>query len=263
MKDQNGFTIPELILVMVMTVLLTGLLFQFAMGYARFGSIAQSDSIAFVERLNVSDYLRENLGLSSGLIGQTSISDSNANVPEAGNPTYWRELHAVKGTFGNTSTVTPLLYFKKPSLTTSGDMVYNGVLLYEDEYVLYHDGPSKELRIRTLAHPGVTNNRVKTSCPAAAATTNCPADKVLIDDITSVALRYFSRSGNDITFTSLDNLGSSPCTAPAPDYAGCVGPDFPSVEVVELTVNLSKQPVGVRSNSTQSATVIRVALRNR
>lgn len=263
MRNQAGFTIPELIIVMVLTVLLSGLLFQFAMGYARFNAVAQSDSIAFVERLNVSDYLRENIGLSSGLIVQTSISDSNANVPDSVSPTYWREVHAVKGTFGNTSTVTPLLYFKKPSLNTSGDMVYNGVLAYEDEYVLYHDGPSKELRVRTLAHPDVANNRVTTSCPPAIATSGCPADKLLISDIVSVTLRYFSRSGNDITFTSLDDLGTSPCTASGPEYVGCVGPDFPSVEVVELTVNLSKKPVGVSANTTQSATVIRVALRNR
>lgn len=262
MKNQQGFTLPELIVVMVLTILLSGLLFQFAIGYARFNTVAQSDSIAFVERLNVSDYLRENLGLSSGLISQNSIADANANVPDGGNPNYWRLMHAIKGTFGNTSSVTPLLYYKKPSLNTSGNVVYNGTLAYEDEFILYHDGPSKELRVRTLANPSVASNRATSSCPAAIATSGCPADKVLINDIVSVALRYFSRSGNDISFNSIDSLGNIPCTAPGPDYTGCEGADFPSVEVVELTVNLSKKPLGVSTNTTQSATVIRVALRN-
>lgn len=262
MKDQQGFTLPELIIVMVLTVLLSGLLFQFAIGYARFNTVAQSDSIAFVERLNASDYLRENLGLSSGLIGQNSIPDTNANVPDGSDPSYWRLIHAIKGTFGNTSTVTPLLYYKKPSLNTSGSMSYNGVLVHEDEYILYHDGPSKELRVRTLANSDVTSNRATTSCPPAIATSSCPADKVLINDIVSVVLRYFSRSGNDISFNSIDSLGNIPCTAPGPDYTGCEGADFPSVEVVELTINLSKRPLGVSTNTTQSATVIRVALRN-
>lgn len=248
---------------MVLTMLLSGLLFQFAIGYARFNTVAQSDSIAFVERLNASDYLRENLGLSSGLISQNSIADTNANVPDGSNPSYWQELHAVKGTFGNTSTVTPLLYFKKPSINTSGAPINNGVLPYEDEFILYHDGPSKELRVRALANAAAPSNRAATSCPPSIATTNCPADKLLISDITSVALRYFSRSGNDITYTSLDDLGASPCTASGPSYTGCVGPDFPSAEVVELTINLSKRPLGVSADTTQSATVIRVALRNR
>jgi len=262
MRKQAGFTMPELILVMVLTVLLTGLLFQFAIGYARYSTVAQADSIAFVERLNASDFLRENLGLSSGLISQNSIDDSNANVPDGSNPTHWRLLHAIKGTFGSTSTVTPLLYYKKPSLNASGTMVYNGTLPYEDEFILYHDGPSKELRVRTLANPDVTGNRATTSCPPAVATSSCPKDKVLISDIVSVVLRYFSRSGNDITFNSIDEFGNIPCTAPGPDYTGCEGADFPSAEVVELTINLSKRPIGVSADTTQSATVIRVALRN-
>lgn len=261
-KDQRGFTLPELIIVMVLTMLLSGLLFQFAIGYARYNTVAQSDSIAFVERLNASDFLRENLGLSSGLISQNSISDSNANVPDTSSSSHWRLLHAIKGTFGNTTTVTPLLYFKKPSLNASNAMVYNGTLPYEDEFILYHDGPSKELRVRTLANPNVPSNRVTTSCPPAVATSSCPKDKVLINDIVSVALRYFSRSGNDITFNSIDEFGNIPCTAPGPDYTGCEGADFPSVEVVELTLNLSKRPLGVSADTTQSATIIRVALRN-
>lgn len=262
MNNEKGFTLPELIVVMVLTMLLSGLLFQFAIGYARFSSVAQSDSIAFVERLNASDYLRENLGLSSGLISQNSLVDVNADIPDTSNPGHWRLLHAIKATFGNTSTVTPLLYFKKLSLTTSGAVTYNGVLPYEDEFVLYHDGTSKQLRIRTLANPSVATNKLTTSCPPAIATTSCPADKVLINDIVTIALRYFSRSGNDISFNSIDQSGNIPCTAPGPDYTGCEGADFPSAEVVELTINLSKRPIGTITNSTQSATVIRVALRN-
>lgn len=262
MNRQSGFTLPELVVVMILTVLLSALLFQFAIGYARFNAVAQSDSIAFVERLNVSDYLRENLGLSSGLINQNSLPDANANVPESGNPTYWQEIHAIKGTFGNASAVTPLLYFKKPSINTSNTIVYNGTSPYEDEFILYHDGVTKQIRVRTLANTSVTNNKLLTSCPPAIATTSCPADKVLISDIVSVTLRYFSRSGNDITFNSIDELGNSPCTATAPAYIGCVGGDFPIVEVVEFTLNLSKQPVGVKGNTTQSATIIRIALRN-
>ncbi len=263
MSDQRGFTLPELIIVMVLTLLFSGLLFQFAMGYARYGSVVQSDSIAFVERLNASDYLRENLGLSSGLISQNSIVDTHPNVPDGSIPNHWRVLHAVKANFGNTSSPTPLIYFKKPSITTSGNMTYNGVLPYEDEFVIYHDGATKQLRVRTLANPAVASNRLTTSCPPGSVTATCPVDKVLISDIVSVSLRYFSRSGNDISFTSIDSLGTSPCTAPGPTYTGCAGADFPSVEVVELTLNLSKKPIGTNVNSTQSATIIRVALRNR
>ena len=129
----------------------------------------------------------------------------------------------------------------------------NGVNPYEDEYVLYLSGTTKELRVRTLANPAATGNRLVTSCPPAVATSSCPKDKVLIHDITGVDLKYFSRAGIQIDFTS----STDPLTS---EYNG---PDFAVAEVAELSLKLAKKPLFESANTTQSTTIIRVALRNR
>ena len=41
-----------------------------------------------------------------------------------------------------------------------------------------------------------------------------------------------------------------------------IGPDFPSVEVVELTINLGRKAVIKGAQDTSNQTIVRVALRN-
>ncbi len=264
-----GFTLPELIVVMVLTVLLSGLLFQFALGYSRYAGLMQANSIALVERLTASDYLRENLGMASILVSQTSIDDPNARVPDTSNPQYWKIIQPLGSypgltdiTLGNSTSVTPIVYFDKHSRDSNGAHIKNGLLFYDDEYVLYHDGPRQELRVRTLKNAAAPDNRAVTSCNPGSGTPTCPEDKLLISNIASVKLRYFSKAGNLIDIRSIDEFGASPCAATSP-YASCRGGDFSVVEVVEITLNLVKKPTGDSQGTTQSATVIRVALRNK
>ena len=128
----------------------------------------------------------------------------------------------------------------------------NGVQPYEDEYVLYLNGTTKQLLLRTLANSSASGNRAITSCPAAVATTSCPADKIIASDLGSVDIRYFSRSGGTIDWTSIFDSATN-------TY---VGPDEPAVEVLELTLNISTKAVFQTSNTTTSSTVICIALRN-
>jgi prepilin-type N-terminal cleavage/methylation domain-containing protein len=266
MRQKDGFTLIELIVVTALTAILSAVILQFSLSYMRFSSIVQSDSSAFVERLNASDYLRENLGLSSGLIAQNSINDNNTLVTDS-DPQHWQVLYPISNTtYGTTSSVTPLLYFKKYSKDSSGTLISSGTSYYEDEYVLYHDGSSQQLRVRTLANPDAAGNVRLTTCPVANASATCPADLVLMDNITSVKLRYFSRAGIELSVTSsgTDALGNTvtPCTNTVYPYTGCIGANFNIVEVVEITLNLQTQPLGTHSVTTKSATVIRIALRN-
>jgi prepilin-type N-terminal cleavage/methylation domain-containing protein len=252
---QSGYTLPELLIVISVSGVLLGIILIFAIGYTRFASSMQVVSDSFVSRLNISDYFREKLGASSGLVSQNSIDDVNTENPDTSiSPAYyWKKLHAVPGTIANGSDgqITPVFYFKRYSQNTSGAIVYNGTNPYEDEYVIYLDNADKTLNVRTLANPNATDNKLKTSCPKALATNTCPADAKLIDQVVSVETRYFSKSGNLIDWTSIYDsvLGTY------------VGPDFPSVEVVEFKVN-STTDSKYQSSILNNATIIRVALRN-
>jgi hypothetical protein len=65
-------------------------------------------------------------------------------------------------------------------------------------------------------------------------------------------MRYFSRTGNTIDYTSIwDGTINS-----------YIGPDFTAVEVVEFTLNLSKKPLFQTTSTTVNNTIVRIALRN-
>lgn len=253
--NQAGFGLVELMSIMVVTALFSGLIISFGFNYWRYAYLLDADLTTYVDRLNTGDYLREALGSSSGLIIQNSIADANTHNPDPAIPTnlYWEPNHAIPGNkpVGSTGTK-PLLYFKRFSVNTTGSIIMNGEQPYEDEYIVYLNGATKQMLVRALANPDAPGNRLKTSCPPASATTSCPADKVLLTDLASVDLRYFSRAGNLVDYTSVYDA----------NLPGYIGPDFTVVEVVELTLNIAKKPVFQKTNATQSSTIIRIALRN-
>lgn len=255
-KNERGFTLLELMVVLFVSSLFTGLLLFFMISYWRYGLLLESDLDTLTSRLNAGDYLRENINPSSGLIIQNSIPDVHASKPDTSiSPAnYWEPIHAIPGTIsiGSTGTYTPLVYFRKASINTSGVVVMNGVQPFEDEYVLYLDGTTKKMMARVLANPSATNNRTLTTCPPSIATNSCPADRVVSSDVASVDMRYFSKTGNLIDYTSSYDVLINSYT----------GPDFPVVEVVEFTINLTKKPVFQKTNATVNNTVVRVALRS-
>jgi hypothetical protein len=156
-------------------------------------------------------------------------------------------------------TVAPVFYFQAPSVDSARNFIMNGTQPYKDEFVLYLDGTTKTLKIRNLINSSATGDRLKTSCPPAVATATCPADRIFSENVSSVDVRYFSRSGNTIDYRSVveKDINGNPVVPTV-----YIGPDFPSVEVVELTIHLfQKSTVGGAAN-TANQTIVRVALRN-
>lgn len=252
----DGFTIPELISTLAVTAIFVSIIMSFMFNYWRYGYLLEADLDTFVTRLNSQDILRTAIGDSSGLLIQNSIADSNTHVPDPADASnlYWEPIHAIPGNIpiGAAGTYTPLMYFRRNAINTSNQVILNGSQPYEDEYILYLDGTTKELRLRSLANTFATNNRLKTSCPPTIASGTCPADRLVASDIGSVDTKYFSRSAIEIDYTSVYD----------PDIGQYVGPDFPSVEVLELKLNITKKPVFQKTNATANTTIIRVALRN-
>ncbi len=254
--DQRGVTIVELIIVMIVSVLLTGIMLRFALTYWSKTTFLEASQETLVSRLNSGDFLRDSIDSSAGLITQNDLPDSHVGKvdPTDSSQTHWLPIHAIPATIsvGATGTITPVIYYNRPSINTSKNIVLNGTIPYHDNIILYLNGTTKQLLARTVANSSVTNNRARTSCPASLATPGCPADAIVADDVQSVAMRYFSRSGNTIDYTSIVD----------PITGNYIGPDFPSVEVVEFTINFYRRASVHSSSSTLNQTVIRVALRN-
>lgn len=255
-KNQDGFTLPEMLTVLVVTGVFSGLILFFTFSYWRYGAMMEADLDTFVTRLNAGDVLRELISSSTGMIIQNSLPDSNRMVPDPadGTGTYWLPTHAIPGNLpiGSPGSFTPVAYFKRLSFDTTNNVIFNGLLPYEDEYILYLDGSTKQLKLRSIANTNAPGNKLLTSCPAALASSSCPADRTIASDIESVDLRFFSRTGTLIDYTSAFD----------PDINQYIGPDYPAVEVMEFKLTLTKKPFLQTTNSTRTTTIIRIALRN-
>lgn len=251
---QRGFSLVELMIVLGATALFVGLLLDFGMNYWRYAALLGSDNETLVSRLNTQDYIREIIGTSDGLILQNSIPDANTNNPDpVAGASYWQTIHAVPATISIPATgTTSLLYFRRFSVDNNNSIIMNGTTAYDDEYILYVDNSSKELRVRILANPNAPNNKQKTTCPPNIASTSCPSDKVLLEDISAITSVYYSRSGNTINYNSVIDT----------DTGAYIGPDFTAVEALQYNFRISKKPLFQKSNATTSDTVVRIALRN-
>lgn len=255
-RSQAGMTIVELLVVISVSAMLMTVVTGFALNFWGHTVTLSADQGTLVSRFNVSTYLNKMIGQGYGFVNQNDIPDNNTGKvdPAIASGKYWLPIHAVPSTIsmGATGTITPLLYFRKPSIDTAKNIIVNGSVPYEDNYILYLDGSSKQLRARMLANPSAPGNATKTTCPPNVATTSCLADSVVSDEVSSIGLRYFSRSGNTINFTSITD----------PQTGNYIGPDYPSVEIVELTINYYHKAQFHNATNTTTQTIVRVALRN-
>ena len=159
---EDGFTLIELLIVIVMTSFFTSLIMYFTFNYWRYGTYIASDLDTFVTRLNANDVLRELISTSTGFVTQNSIPDTNTQNPMTVGSSYWILQHAIPGnvSVGASGTTTPVLYFRRYSLTPSGAFIFNGTQPYEDEYVLYLNGTTKQMLLRSIANTSATGNRL-------------------------------------------------------------------------------------------------------
>lgn len=252
-RNERGFTIVELLIVITATGFITAALLSFTFYYWRHSYALQADLDTLVSRLNAGDSLREQLSSATGMIMQTSIQDDNVLAPDPSDSRYWVEINAEPGTIAaGESEVLPLAYFTRFSFDQNRQIIFNNSTPYEDEYVLYINGPDRTLRLRTIANPNAPDNHLKTSCPDNLATAGCPADRVVAEDIASIGSRYFSRTGNVIDYTAVTD-----------DVTGdFIGPNYTAAEVAEIELNITKRAPFQADETTIVSTIIRVALRN-
>jgi hypothetical protein len=246
---QAGFTLVELLSVLAATVMFSGLILYFAFNYWSSMATLESDMETYVSRLDAGDILRDAINSSSGLV----VQNTHRPDPTIMSGDFWEPIHAVPGVIANTAgTHTPVTYFRAPSIDTSKNIIMNGTQPYEDEFVLYMDGTTREMRLRTLANGSAPGNVKLTSCPDSVKSASCPGDKRVAANVESVEMRYFSRSGNPINYQSITD----------PVTGEFIGPDFQVVEVIEYKLKLSKKSRLKGGTDTVNETVIRVALRS-
>ncbi len=263
--NQSGLTLVELLIVMIVTTVVSGAILFFAIDFWGSNATLQNDLETYVTRSNAGDSLREALNVSSGLMMQNSLPDAHPMAPDPYDATgnYWETIHAVPGAINTPSSgnYAPVVYYQSPATDSDKNILMNGEQPYENQFILYLNGATKQLLLRSIAVSGATGNVTKSSCPAASASASCPADKIIASDVSSVDMRYFSRSGNLIDHES--TVAIDPNTGLPYDPPEYIGPDFTAVEVVEFNIHLFRKATIQGTQDTINSTIIRVAIRNR
>lgn len=181
-KNQSGFTITEL----VMSISLIGIISVSLMSAITYYFVYVTRNNIVVDMTNDSqNVLRsavEELRYGSGVRQTNSIADSNS--PSGG----W-----------NTGNSNFVIIFSVPAVDSSNNYIIDTATgnPYNNELVYFKQGT--DLFRRKLANPAATGNTLKTSCPAASVSTNCPSDTKLIEHLDNMTFNLYDQDDNSTT----------------------------------------------------------------
>lgn len=184
-NNEAGFTLVELNitigLMAIMGITLIAIFTSFIVSITRSNYKIEMTN----DSQNLLRVMVEELRYGAGVRQTNTISD--ANGPAGG----WNT--------GNTNFV---IITAVPAETTAHDFIIDPVTgnPYLNEYVYYKSGT--KLMKRTLANTTATGNSSKTSCPSNLASAACPADRTLVDGLSSIAFGLYDQD-NAVTTNPL------------------------------------------------------------
>lgn len=216
-KKQGGFTITELVISITVAGFLVAVLFIATFYYYANTAQAQAAADLGIQSQSILSQMTEDIRLADAISSTNLLTDANA--PAGG----WV-----------TSDPSNVIIIESPATDSSHNIIFdsNTGYPYRNEYIYFTSGTSMYKRI--LANTAAIGNTAKTTCPAASASSACPADILFSDHV------------SNLSFTFYDSGGAS--TA-----------DAAQTRSVALTVNMSKDAYG-KLVTLNNAT--RVTLRN-
>jgi len=172
----GGFTVPELTVSMVVLGIMLFTLYGFVTYY--FSAVTRSGHLVQMttDSQNLLRATVEELRYGAGVRVSNTINDPNA--PVGG----W-----------NTSNTNFVIIIAMPAVDTSRNYIIDTDTgsPYNNELVYFKSGTT--LYKRTLANPNAVGNSLVTSCPAALASSSCPEDRRLIDDLDSMVFILYNQ----------------------------------------------------------------------
>ncbi len=185
MKRSDGFTLVETVIALAVTSILMFIIIDFMTNSIIQYSDTEIRSQLLNEAQSSLDVISNDIRLSGNTDSNNRWSDNNA--PGAPDDTYsWESdsdtfvlASAVEDTSGNIIFEDPALYIPQK----------NNKVYFINNNTLYK---------RTIAAP-VANNSTKTTCPSNLATSNCPADRVLLNNLNAFSVKYYNSMNQEVT----------------------------------------------------------------
>lgn len=172
----HGFTIPEL----TVSIVVLGILIAGVLGTSTyfFTFITRNNTMIqmTVDSQNLLRATVEELRYGAGVRQINSVTDSNE--PPGG----WQ-----------TSNSDFVIIIAIPAIDANNQYIIDSATgaPYNNELVYFKSGTT--LYRRTLANPGATGNKLLTSCPAASASSSCPADRQLAENVKSMIFSLYDQ----------------------------------------------------------------------
>ncbi len=185
LKDQKGITLPELLITMTLVSILAIVAMNFMVNWFRQNAITQTRATLLTNSQDALDFITDTIRLSSAADLNNRYQDANAPGAPS-NLLSWQSnastlvlASAVEDTSGN-------IVFSDPSNYTS---YKNNQIYFVSNGILYR---------RVLA-ASVSNNKMKTSCPASKVTASCPVDRKIADNVSSFSVKYLDAQNQQVT----------------------------------------------------------------
>ncbi len=194
MKHERGFTLLELLLSIAISSILI-----IAVGNFSVNSIVGSNQD--YNKTLVLTNAKEAVGIVARQIKAARSVEANNAVPDAHAPGAPGNLYSWSGAAGSGAT----LILAVPARDASNNLIYIDGLhnsLYTNDVVYYLDASSHKLYRRLIANSSAPGNAAITTCPPASASSSCPADADVVDDVANLVTTYLDSNDNTVSLPS-------------------------------------------------------------
>ncbi len=183
-RSVGGFTLVELLIGLSVTGLLIALIIGFMLNSLTQYGVAGARAELLNEAQIALDITTNDIRLSANADQNNRWDDNNA--PDApADKLSWQSSAST-------------LVLATAAENTSGAIIFSDPAQYisqKNNSIYFVNGGN--LYKRTLAAP-VTGNAAKTTCPAASATTNCPADRKLLGNVDTFTVTYYNDQNQEV-----------------------------------------------------------------
>lgn len=181
--DQQGFTLPELLVVIAVVGILSLVLANFIANWLQASTLAQARADLVTNAELALDAVAEDIRLSGSV-------DENNRWPDANGPG--------GNQFGWASTG-QVLVLAKIATDEFNNAIYSDPAQYITQKIneVYYVSNGTLYR-RTLASDDINDNAT-TTCPPASVTTSCPADRTIATGVTAFAVTYYDANDQVVT----------------------------------------------------------------
>jgi len=181
--SEGGFTLVELLIVMIVMSILSLMLSNFIITWLNASSIAQARASLLANAEDALDTVANDIRLSGSADQNNRWADANG---PSGNQFGW--------TSGSN-----VLVLAKAAVDSGNNIIFSDPAKYiseKDDAVYYLSGTT--LYRRMLASDAASD-AATTTCPPASTTPGCPADKTVATGVSSLSFTYYDADENTVT----------------------------------------------------------------